>query len=402
MLEEARPLEARPPEDRRHYNGVVDITTRLTRLATLNAIGEVLNREADFSSAVRPTLVRLIELVDLTAGWVFQTNVSKGDSHQGSFSLAAYSGLPPALMRDDLEPLCKGGCECQSMLKGGELECGVNMVTCSRLASAIGDKGGLEIHASVPLLGQSGPVGILNLTAPGDTRFDAETLSFLNVVGKQIGIAFERSRLQEERTEEARYAAVLEERQRIAQEMHDQVAQLLFAADLSLEVARSQGDDETRERSLSNASESVKSALLELRALVEVLRPAELSGGLHPALTRLADRTSGSVGVHLDAEELDLSPSHSDALYRIAQEALHNALRHARAQNIWLRLRRTRGRLELRVEDDGRGLPVGLKSVGLGIDRMRAHAENIGGSFQIRTRDAGGALVLIEVPWPSS
>ena len=96
----------------------MDVTTRLTRLATLNAISEVLNREADFSSAVRPTLVRLIELVDLTAGWVFQTNVSKGDSHQGSFSLAAYSGLPPALMRDDLEPLCKGGCECQSMLKG--------------------------------------------------------------------------------------------------------------------------------------------------------------------------------------------------------------------------------------------------------------------------------------------
>lgn len=380
----------------------MDLTTRLTRLATLNAIGEVLNRETDFSSAVRPTLVRLIELVDLSAGWVFQTNVAKGDSHQGSFSLAAYSGLPPALMRDELEPLCKGGCECQSMLKGGELERGVNMVTCSRLASAIGDKGGLEIHASVPLLGQSGPVGILNLTAPGDTRFDDETLSFLNVVGKQIGIAFERSRLQEERTEEARYAAVLEERQRIAQEMHDQVAQLLFAADLSLEVARSRGDDETRERSLANASESVKSALLELRALVEVLRPAELSGGLHPALTRLADRTSGSVGVHLDAEELDLSPSHSDALYRIAQEALHNALRHARAQNIWLRLRRTRGRLELRVEDDGRGLPVGLKRVGLGIDRMRAHAESIGGSFQLETRDAGGALVLIEVPWPSS
>lgn len=63
----------------------------------------------------------------------------------------------------------------------------MNIVTCSRLAKVRGDRGGLEIHASVPLLGPEGPVGILNLAAPGGTRFDEDTLAFLGAVGRQLG-----------------------------------------------------------------------------------------------------------------------------------------------------------------------------------------------------------------------
>jgi two-component system NarL family sensor kinase len=376
----------------------MDVDTRVRQLATLNALGEILNREVDFNRAVRPALEQLVNLVGLTTGWVFTTNVMEGDSHYGSFSVPACTGLPPALVKNDQRLLRMGGCECQHLLHKGQLERGVNMVTCSRLQRKKGDFGGLEIHASVPLLGQRGPVGILNLTAPGNTRFDEETLTFLSAIGKQLGTAFERSRLQEERTQEARYAATLEERQRLAQEMHDSVAQLLFAADLMLQTAQGQPDRAVQDRTLGSASENIQHALSELQSLVEVLRPVDLTHGLKVALSRLAKRTTGGgMTVHLDAEEVDLNKEVADGLYRITQEAVHNALRHSHGQNIWLRIRRGTTRIVLEVEDDGRGFNLRKAGAGIGLEGMRDRARALGGTLRLYTRPEEGCRVRVEV-----
>lgn len=374
---------------------------RLNELATLNAIGEILNREADFKVAIGQALERLVELLGLSTGWVFLTRVAQGDSHHGGFSVAAATGLPPALAWDCQAPLHEGGCDCQWLFRRGRLDTGVNIVHCSRLEAATEDKGGLEIHASVPLLGQGGPVGIINLAAPGREHFDQETLTFLTAVGRQLGTAFERWRFQEERTREARYLATLEERQRLAGEMHDSVAQLLFAADLSLRAAQESAQEEGRTRSLEKASELVSGALGELRALVEVLRPADLSHGLRGALARLAQRTTGEVRVHLEADEVTLEDKRAEGLYRVAQEALHNALRHADAKNVWLRLGRAGNMIFLRVEDDGKGLDEGAPH-GLGLNNMRARAEALGGTLSLRSRREGGLTVEVEVPWRDS
>lgn len=369
----------------------MDLERRLQELVTLNAIGEILNVEADFASALAPALERLVGLVGLSSGWVFLTRTLQGDSHQGGFKLAAATGLSPAIARDGAAPLLQGSCECQGLLQRGKLDHGVNIVYCSRLEGATGDKGGLEVHASVPLLGQNGPVGILNLAAPGDTRFDAETLAFLTAVGRQLGTAFDRSRLQEERSREARYLAVLEERQRLANDMHDSLTQLLFAAGLSLQVAR--GGDEG---ALAKTAELIDAALAELRAVVEVLRPADLSGGLRAALARLAQRTTGAVTVHLEADALSIGERQAEALYRIAQEALHNALRHAQAATVWLKLEGQDGQVVLSVQDDGRGLPSEVQE-GLGMTSMAARARALGGTFNI-TGTRGGTRVEVTLP----
>lgn len=121
--------------------------------------------------------------------------VSQGDRHRGGFSLAAATGLPPALARENSAPLCRGGCDCQWRFREGRLDAGVNIVHCSRLEAATGDKAGLELHASIPLLGRVGPVGVLNLAAPGSERFDPQTLAFLTAVGRQLGTAFARAAL---------------------------------------------------------------------------------------------------------------------------------------------------------------------------------------------------------------
>jgi len=379
--------------------------TRLQRLAALTAIADVLNAAPTFEEAAPEALGRLLPRVGLSTCWMFLSNVAEGDTHQGSFRLAASTGLPPALARDDKAPLRSERCECQRLLERGKLDRGINMVTCSRLRDAAGDKGGLRIHASVPLPGRGGPVGILNLAARGDTRFDDETLAFLSAVGRQLAVAFERSRLLSERTEHARYAAALEERQRLAQQMHDSLAQLLFAADLSLEVAEQHPDADRRAAAVADASTSVRDALAELRALVEVMRPADLSTGLRPALQRLAQRIGGSLRVQLELAEAEPPPAPAEVAFRAAQEAVHNSLRHAAATRLWLRLERAPGILRLVVEDDGTGFgddPEAVVGRGLGLAGMRQRAGALGGTLRLGDRRGGGARVVMEVPWPAS
>lgn len=273
------------------------------------------------------------------------------------------------------------------------------MVTCSRLAESAGDRGGLELHASVPLLGSEGPIGILNLAAPGDARFDRNTLTFLAAVGKQLGIAFERSRLQAQRTREARYTAALEERERLARRMHDSLAQQLFAADLSLQAALAQAAGASPSPALQLAADAVRGALSDLQGLVEVQRPANLSSGLLPALARLAQRTgAGEIRVHLDAPPLEVGGPIAEILYRIAQEAVGNALRHSNGRNVWIRLRRDDPGIRLVVADDGHGFDHSRSQGGLGFDGMHQKAADAGGNLVI-TSDAEGTVVQAEVPW---
>lgn len=376
----------------------MDVATRLHELATLNAIGSILNRESEFEHALGPALERLVALLELQTGWVFLSTLDTGDAHQGEFRLSSFTGLPPALAANEREALCKGRCECQNLLRRGGLDQGVNMVRCSRLAEAEGDTGGLSLHASIPLLARQGPVGILNLAAPGDKRFGKETLEFMTAVGRQLGVAFERSKLQAERTREARHLAALEERQRLAQEMHDSVSQLLFAADLSLRVAQESEDSNQRDRALAQGNTLVQDALAELRRIVELLRPADLSSGLKAALTRLAQRTSGTLEVRLEADDVAISPAAAETLYRVAQEALHNSLRHAGARSVQVLLKRTAEGTLLELSDDGEGFDPSRVQAGLGLSSMEGRVRALGGQLELASAPGRGTRVRVRLP----
>lgn len=372
---------------------------RLRELETLTAVHDALSREPNLAGALQTALEKLVDLVDVSTGWLFTTTLREGDVHESGFLLSASTGLPKALASSDRQALRCAGCECQTLFRKGRLDHGINMVTCSRLAEAEGDRGGLEIHASVPLLAPSGPVGILNLAAPGDRRFDQETLTFLSAIGKALGTAVERNRLQEERMQEARYAAALEERQRLARDMHDALSQLLFAADLSVGAARQGVDPERRALALDEAAAILADAQAELRGLVEVLRAPDVSCGLASALRRLAQRTDRHVEVQLDVEGVDdveLAPRVAEALYRIAQEALHNALRHARPSRVGIRLAAAGDRLQLEIADDGAGFEP-RPSAGLGIPGMRERAAEIGAEFTLVTAPSEGTRVRVSL-----
>lgn len=369
--------------------------SRYAELTTLNRIFEILNQQVDFNVALQQALEELVELLSLATGWVFLSDID-GDAKQSSLPLAAAVGLPFALRGRDCRALRQGSCNCQWYFRQGELDMGVNIVDCSRLEVAKGDKGGLEVHASVPLLTEEGAVGILNLASPGREVFDSETLSFLTAVGRALGLAFRRARLQERQAREREAVAILEERARLAREMHDSVAQLLFAADLSLGVA--QASPAQREASLEKSSELVGAALNELRGLVELLRPADISQGIRPALCRLAERVSGTVQVVTEIPELQLPDGVAEVLYRTAQEGVHNALKHGAPQTIWIRIRQTGRQLRLQLDDDGRGLS-GTVTKGLGLVSLSERARALGGRLTLKARKPAGARLELSLPW---
>jgi two-component system NarL family sensor kinase len=364
------------------------------RLSALAALGARLDR-AEPSDAPAEALAAVVPELGLQAGWIFLSDTVRGEARRGAVSLAAAYGLPEALASDDAAALRCGGCECQGRYRGGELERGVNMVTCSRLAAADGPTAGLEAHASVPVRGARGTFGILNLAAPGDRRFAADELAFLDVVGRQLGAALERARLAAERTEAARFGAALEERQRLAREMHDALSQLLFATSLQLRMAREDDPSATLER----AEALLADAQAELRALVETSRSPDLSAGLVSALGRLARRMAPRCDVHLDAAPVALQDEAEAALYRVAQEAVHNAVRHGGAERVRIALAPgAEGRVRLRVEDDGSGCDAETAAAGPGLRGLAERLTSLGGELSVERVDAGGLRVTAIVP----
>jgi two-component system, NarL family, sensor kinase len=240
----------------------MNVKRRLNELSTLNRILEILNEQAEFNEALQAALTELVELLKLKAGWVFLASAE--NAKQGALSLAASVGLPPALAAKDKKCLREGSCNCHWYFRHNELDKGVNIVDCSRLEVAKGNKGGLEVHASMPLLTDEGPVGILNLASPGREVFDEETLAFLTAIGRALGLAFRRAMLQENYIKEREAIAKLEERAKLARDIQHSVSQLLSAATSSLQTAQ---DSKT-------ATTLVTSSLAELNTLGELLGPS--------------------------------------------------------------------------------------------------------------------------------
>lgn len=197
-------------------------------------------------------------------------------------------------------------------------------------------------------------------------------------------------------------AAEEDERKRIARELHDDTAQSLAALMLRLRLARGQTDAAERDRLLEELRAELAEALERIRRFARGLRPPALDElGLVPALEAHARGLAEASGVTLrvEGEPVDgmLSPEAELALYRIAQEALSNAIRHAEPTRVDVEIRRREGRVVLTVRDDGRGFHVDEARLGerpgLGLFGMEERAAYLGGRVEIRSRPGRGTVV---------
>ncbi|HEY0719597.1 MAG TPA: GAF domain-containing sensor histidine kinase [Streptosporangiaceae bacterium] len=248
------------------------------------------------------------------------------------------------------------------------------------------------IFAADKVVPEAGPGG-------DGTQFTARDEELLSLFAAHAAIALTNARL----SERSRELSVLEERERLARDLHDAVSQKLFSLRVRARAAAVlAGRDPARAAAEMEAVAQLGAdAHAELRTVIDGLAPPELGeAGLAESLRRyavLAGRAHG-VTVRFRAAELPVLAEHREAaLYRVAQEALHNALRHAGAGEITVSLSRSPRRVVLEVTDDGCGFAPGAPG-GLGFASMRGRAAAAGGTLTIRSAPGAGTAVRLAVP----
>jgi signal transduction histidine kinase len=241
-------------------------------------------------------------------------------------------------------------------------------------------------------------LGIIFVANKQSGSFTAQDEELLTLFAAHAAIALTNARLYER----SRELSVLEERGRLARELHDAVSQRLFsirahARAASVLVTK---DPARATAELAEIGELGAQAHAELRAVIDGLAPPELDG-LASSLRRyaaLAERAHG-IPVRVTAAELpDLKPRVQAAAFRVAQEALHNALRHSGASEISVSLARTRRRVILAISDDGTGFDPTLASGGLGLASMRERAAAVGGVLRVSSAPGAGTQIRLMVP----
>jgi signal transduction histidine kinase len=257
----------------------------------------------------------------------------------------------------------------------------------------------------VPILSGRGDVaGAFYLTdKEGAAEFSDGDQELIETFAAHAALALENARLHER----SRELSIVEERNRLARELHDAVTQKLFGLVLAAEsgAALLHHDVQQAGAQLQLVRELAREAMEELRSVIVHLRPAALeSQGLAVALGKHVDvlrRThKREIELEISGDAPVAAAVEGDA-FRIAQEALHNALRHARAARIEVALRTAPGRLELTVTDDGVGFDpdaAGVRSHRLGLTTMAERARAAGGTLEIASAAGSGTTVRLEVP----
>jgi PAS domain S-box-containing protein len=258
---------------------------------------------------------------------------------------------------------------------------------------------------AVPLIVKGEVYGGLVLYYSQPRAVSEEEIDLAVAFADQAALAIENARLHEQ----VREAAVVEERARLARELHDSVTQALFSMTLLAEagqrLARA-GDLERVQSYLGRLGETSQQSLKEMRLLVHELRPLALERvGLVGALQQRLDAVEARAGVEarlLVEGTVQLPAGIEDDLYRIAEQALNNALKHAAATLVTARLQGDPGRLTLEVVDNGSGFdPEAARDKGgQGLVSMQERAARIGGELLVRSTPGQGTTVRVEVEIP--
>jgi len=261
---------------------------------------------------------------------------------------------------------------------------------------------GTRSELGVPIKVRGQVVGTLDVQSTESNAFDEDDLTTLQTLADQVAVAIENARLYEQ----AQQVATLEERQRLARELHDSVTQALYGVTLYAEAAArrlASGDVEGSADHLQELRETAQEALREMRLLIFELRPPVLEKeGLVAALQARLEAVEGRAGLETEFKVEGkgcLPPEIEEGLYRIAQEALNNVLRHATARRVMVQLRFDEESVCLEVCDDGVGFDptTAREKGGLGLRGMEERAARLGGRLTVESRPGGGTRVRVSM-----
>jgi nitrate/nitrite-specific signal transduction histidine kinase len=369
------------------------VADRTRELATLNIIAAEVSHSLDLQEIVDNALDEVLEAMDMDSGQAFRLD-------EEVLIPIARRGLP------EDQPGCSNRLSLRATLAGQAARQGQPVVwhpgeqTEGERCDLPGD-GMFAVVVSVPLVAQRRTVGVVNLGSCQPRQMAPEELSLLAAIGQQIGVAVENARLYEQ----AQQLAVMQERNRLARDLHDSVTQALYGIALYSEAAARQiqvGQQELAREHLSEIRATAQESLRDMRLLIyELRRPVLKREGLAAALQARLEAVESRVGMETAFEQTgdpELSPEAEEGLYWIAQEALNNVLKHARANQVSVRLHRNGKWVALEVADDGAGFePDAIRDGGYGLCTMEERAIRLGGGLTVTSRPGGGTVIRAEV-----
>lgn len=264
-----------------------------------------------------------------------------------------------------------------------------------------------DSYVAVPLFVRDQAVGVLNAFYPPRRDPGDSDIAFLSAMGDQAAVAVENARL----LADSKGRAALEERHRIARDLHDSIQQELFSMTLhvralQLTVDRLGDAQPSIRRGVTELLELSHSTLSDMRSLIFELRPALLrEQGLVEAVRRYAAIVAAREGLRINvpaADRLAIAATTEEDCYRLIQEALHNVVKHAGATSVNIEIGCAswdEGTLLVEVTDDGAGFDPATVSPGhLGLVTMRERAESLGGQLEVVTAPGRGTTVRVLVP----
>lgn len=363
-----------------------------SNITILKEIAELLNEETDMAKMLNGALAKFIEGTKFETGWIFFID------QKGKTELVAHKNLPNALSQNECGHLRKGGCWCVSRFRNEELERASNIIECQRIESALEehqDNAGITHHSTVPLQVGTERFGILNVASSNTVRFSEEDLELLESVAFQLGSAIKRIYL----TEQQQQMALVQERNRLARDLHDSVNQLLFSVTLTARA----GVEMTEENDLKETFKEIQSltqeALNEMRALIWQLRPQGLESGLLEAIKNYAQMLGLNLQVSV-AGVLQFPSRVEETIFRVSQEALNNIRRHAGVTDANLTMVVTAKDITLEIEDRGQGfIPTKRTTGSFGLQSIKDRVKSLNGQVKWDSELGKGTTVTIMLPY---
>jgi nitrate/nitrite-specific signal transduction histidine kinase len=262
-----------------------------------------------------------------------------------------------------------------------------------------------EIYSevAVPIQAKGTVIGVLDVQSKRPNAFDEQDLNVLQSLAHQAAIAIENARLYQQ----AQQLAVMEERNRLARDLHDSVTQSMYAVTLFAEATGRllrAGNLKLATENLRELQQTAQEALREMRLLIFELRPSVLGesglvAALQARLEAVESRTGLEATFKVDGQDGRLSPEVEEGLYRIAQEALNNALKHAQARHITVHLCQEPTLVMLEIGDDGVGFDptTTCQQGGLGLQGMQERATQLGAKLLVQSQPGAGTRVKVKV-----
>jgi PAS domain S-box-containing protein len=387
-------LSTAPIEDNGVILGAVTIAQDITRLREAEKALRFLTDEV---RALHEAVVmdRSLSSIEMAAGVVTQAGLLLGSDGSSIFLLEEDGSLRRVAGVGTSDPE-----EVDDLVAEAIGDRATAMRTLQPPAREAGGSIG-SVLLAVPLVIRGEVYGAMAFTYANRRSLEDDQIRIARAFADQAALAIENARLRA-RIEET---AVEAERTRLARDLHDSVTQSLFAASLKAEALAGLLDD--HEKALTAVEELrrlTRGSLAGMRTMLLEMRGGALEQTPLPELLRhlveaSASRIGADVKLAVDGYRRQLPPDVQTALYRIAQEALNNVARHARASAVWVELRDDEETVLLEVGDDGLGFEASAASAGhFGLLNMRERAESVGASFEMVTGPGRGTVVTVE--WP--